>query len=177
MISEAKRCTLSQLPHIDPQGKSIGTAPIPMPIPMAKEMGHLDWPGLSHVEWVPLRKEEFGQHRRGRDARWVSNTSAPKPRKLSFSSTQDFFNSLRYYCSLWAFCGQASLVWFKVRPTQIGHPWDEPWPSLSNWVSPSFGFTLCSNVMFTQYRGILICCWFSSLPCSSWEIGSIFIFF
>ena len=51
MISEAKRCTLSQLPHIDPQGKSpIGTAPIPMPIPMAKEMGHLDWPGLSHVE-------------------------------------------------------------------------------------------------------------------------------
>lgn len=78
--------------------------------------------------------------------------------------------------SLWAPCGQTSLAWSGARLTQIGHPWEEPWPSPSNWAFPSFGFMPGSNVMLSQYKGILICC-FSSVPYFFWEVENLFSFF
>lgn len=62
-----------------------GSAAVHVPTTVAKEMGHWGWPGLSHVECVPLRKEAFGQQRRGREAEWVNSTSVPKESSIFLS--------------------------------------------------------------------------------------------
>lgn len=106
----------------DPMAKS-GTAPVHVPITVAKEMRPLGWPGLSHVEWVPLRKEESGQQRRGRDAGWVTTPLPPnqesspfyRPRTASTHSVIIVLSGLLsavLTCVIW---GQSDTEWPPLR--------------------------------------------------------------
>ena len=53
MISQVKKETLPQLPHIRSQ-RELWHSSCHMPVTVAKEMGQVGWPGLRGVEWLPL---------------------------------------------------------------------------------------------------------------------------